>query len=261
MQRLYMQPSCLIPSRLAPLAPRLSPLASSLAPRAPRASCRCPSCRCPRHGPRRRSGRSAAAPLHVVVPRSTCNLQPSTPLAPRLLYTTPKHVCQDPIECDPGYNSVMPSLLAIDLGLRTGLAVYGSDGKLRRYGSHNFGSAARLRRGVVSVLAEPIDLERIYIEGGGPLADIWVREAERRGISVRLVSAETWRRALLYEREQRNGDQAKRVADTLARRVIAWSGATRPTALRHDTAEAILIGLWGVLDAGWLERLPDDLRH
>jgi hypothetical protein len=31
--------------------------------------------------------------------------------------------------------------------------------------------------------------------------------------------------------------------------------------LRHDTAEAILIGLWGVLEVGWLERLPDDLRR
>ncbi|MCS6840644.1 MAG: hypothetical protein NZ699_13595 [Roseiflexus sp.] len=155
----------------------------------------------------------------------------------------------------------MPSLLAIDLGLRTGFAVYGSDGRLRRYGSHNFGTATRLRRGVASVLAEPTDLEWIYIEGGGSLADIWTREAERRSISVRLVSAETWRRALLYEREQRNGDQAKRIADTLARRVIAWSGAPRPTALRHDTAEAIMLGLWGVLDVGWLERLPESLRH
>lgn len=165
------------------------------------------------------------------------------------------------IECDFDYNGAMPSLLAIDLGLRTGFAVYGDDGKLRRYGSHNFGNAARLRRGVAGVLAEPIDLEWVYIEGGGPLADIWMREAGRRGMAVRVVSAETWRRALLYEREQRNGEQAKRVADTLARRVIAWSGAPRPTALRHDAAEAIMLGLWGVLDAGWLARLPDDLRH
>ncbi|WP_288089085.1 hypothetical protein [Roseiflexus sp.] len=170
-------------------------------------------------------------------------------------------MCQDPIACDFDYNGVMPSLLAIDLGLRTGFAIYGGDGKLRRYGSHNFGSAARLRRGVHGVLADLMDLEWVYIEGGGHLADIWMREAGRLGIAVRVVSAETWRRALLYEREQRSGDQAKRVADTLARQVIAWSGAPRPTALRHDTAEAIVLGLWGVLDVGWLGRLPNDLRH
>jgi hypothetical protein len=81
------------------------------------------------------------------------------------------------------YNVAMPALLAVDLGLRTGLALYGGDGRLRRYGSHNFGSTARLRRGAPAVLAEPGDLEWVYIEGGGPLADIWMREAERRGIN------------------------------------------------------------------------------
>ena len=29
-----------------------------------------------------------------------------------------------------------------------------------------------------------------------------------------------------------------------------------PTSLRHDAAEAILVGLWGVLSAGWLRALP-----
>jgi hypothetical protein len=47
---------------LTPLAPRLAPS---------------------RHCSRCRSGRSAAAPLHVVVPRSACNVQPSTPHASR----------------------------------------------------------------------------------------------------------------------------------------------------------------------------------
>lgn len=155
----------------------------------------------------------------------------------------------------------MPTLLAIDLGLRTGLAYYGADGRLRRYGSHNFGSVTRLRRGVATILAETGDVEWLYIEGGGPLGEIWAREAARRGIVARLVSAETWRQDLLYQREQRKGEQAKRVADTLARRVIVWSGAPRPTALRHDAAEAILVGLWAVLQVGWLERLPDDLRR
>jgi hypothetical protein len=45
----------------------------------------------------------------------------------------------------------------------------------------------------------------------------------------------------------------------LARQIILWFGASRPTALRHDTAEAILIGLWGVLAVAWLETLPEGL--
>ena len=56
----------------------------------------------------------------------------------------------------------------------------------------------------------------------------------------------------LLPREQRSATLAKRAAGTVARRVIAWSGAPRPTSLRHDAAEAILIGLWGVMALGWI---------
>jgi hypothetical protein len=64
---------------LAPLASRLPPRPSRRIP-----ARRIPSRRRPRHCPRCRSGRSAAAPLHVVVPRSTCNVQPSPPRPSRL---------------------------------------------------------------------------------------------------------------------------------------------------------------------------------
>ena len=50
--------------------------------------------------------------------------------------------------------------------------------------------------------------------------------------------------------------EAKRWADAGARRVIEWSGAPRPTSLRHDAAEAILVGLHAVLELGWLARSP-----
>lgn len=152
-------------------------------------------------------------------------------------------------------------LLAVDLGLRTGLALYGGDGRLRWYRSHNFGSPARLREGVYAVLKEIDGLERLVVEGGGPLALAWERVAVRRNVTVRLIPAETWREQLLYAREQRSGLQAKQRADELARRVIAWSGVAKPTALRHDTAEAILIGLWGVIDAGWLDQVPPEVRR
>ena len=57
-------------------------------------------------------------------------------------------------------------------------------------------------------------------------------------------------------KDRRGRDRSKLTTDVLARRIIEWSGAPRPTSLRHDAAEAILIGLWGVLEAGWLEQLP-----
>ncbi|MCB9156526.1 MAG: hypothetical protein H6645_05355 [Caldilineaceae bacterium] len=155
----------------------------------------------------------------------------------------------------------MQFLLAVDMGVKTGLALYGNDGSLRWYRSQNFGNAARLRRGVKSILFELDDLSWVVIEGGGPLADIWQNEAQRRQIQTVQISAETWRQQLFYARDQRSGAAAKQKANQLARQVIDWSGARRPTSLRHDAAEAILIGLWGVLHVGWLDVAPWDQQH
>ena len=153
----------------------------------------------------------------------------------------------------------MAALLAVDLGVRTGFACYGDDGRLRWYRSSNFGNAARLRRALPALLEDPPDLVRIVMEGGGPLAVSWAHEAERRDLTVQRVSAESWRALFLLPREQRSSAQAKETAGRLARRVIEWSGARRPTSLTHDAAEAVLIGLWGVLSAGWLRALPPAL--
>jgi hypothetical protein len=156
----------------------------------------------------------------------------------------------------------MASLLAIDLGVKAGLALYGDDGRLRWARSHNFGSAARLRRAAATILREHHDLEVLILEGDRALAEIWCKSAQRQGIlEHHLIGAETWRDLFLHARERRSGALAKDAADPLARAVIAWSGAPRPTGpLRHDAAEAILIGLWGVITRGWLTDLPEPLQ-
>ena len=151
------------------------------------------------------------------------------------------------------------SLLAVDLGLTTGLALFGGDGRLRWYRSRHFASPPVLRRAVHRLLGEILDLAIICVEGGGPLLTVWEREAAKRGIPIRKIAAETWRKRLFYARDQRDGRHARRKADEVARRVIEWSRAARPTSLRQDASDAILIGLWGVLDAGWITALPDDL--
>ncbi|GMU20386.1 MAG: hypothetical protein AMXMBFR13_04830 [Phycisphaerae bacterium] len=154
----------------------------------------------------------------------------------------------------------MSSLLAVDLGLRTGLALFGQDGRLIWYRSQNFGTTPRLRRGVHAILRDLPELEWLVLEGGGPIADVWEREAARSLVGIRRISAEEWRGRLLLQLQQRTGPQAKHSADELARRVIDWSSAARPTSLRHDAAEAILLGLWAVLEVGWLAALPAELR-
>ena len=101
----------------------------------------------------------------------------------------------------------------------------------------------------------------LVIEGGGNLAVVWEKEAGQRGILVRRIGSEVWREMFLFPRERRTGPEAKKHAGEMARRIIDWSGAARPPSLRHDAAEAILIGLWGVLQFGWLPSLPLELRR
>ena len=153
------------------------------------------------------------------------------------------------------------SLLAVDLGLRTGLALFGDDGRLRWYRSQNYVTLTRLKRAIHGVLADAPALAWVVAEGDRHLFELWEREAAKRGAAALRVEPERWRERLLLPREQRSGAQAKQSADALARRVIEWSGAPRPTSLRHDAAEAVAIGLWGVLEVGWLRALPPGLRQ
>jgi len=155
----------------------------------------------------------------------------------------------------------MPSLLAVDLGVKTGLALFNGEGRMVWCRSHNFGTIQRLRRGVRRILGDISDLAILVLEGGGTIAEVWEREARRRSLTLYRITAEDWRTRLLYPREQRNGPGAKGHAGHMARRVIAWSERTQPATLRHDAAEAVLTGLWGVLEAGWMKELPAAVRQ
>lgn len=149
-----------------------------------------------------------------------------------------------------------PALLAVDAGVRAGLAVFGEGGRLIWYRSRNYGSVGRLKRAVYGVVREVQGLAQIVVEGGGPAADPWLKEARRLNVPLRQVEAGQWRERLMLPRDRRSGREAKDRADVLARRVIEWSGATRATSLRHDAAEAILLGLWAVVELGWLAEVP-----
>ena len=152
------------------------------------------------------------------------------------------------------------SLLAVDLGLKTGLALFGKEGKLLWYRSRNFGNRTRLRKAAASILKEAGPIEVLVIEGGGNMEVPWIAEAKKRDIEVIQLHAHAWREDLLLSRHQRNGPDAKKHADKLARKIIKWSAAKSPTSLRHDAAEAICIGLWGVREKGWIAAMPKGLK-
>lgn len=149
-----------------------------------------------------------------------------------------------------------PKLLAVDLGVRCGLAIYGAHGRLSSYRSTNFGSVARMKSAVWGIMRGVDELCQVVAEGDRNLAQAWEKAATKQGADFTLIGAEVWRDELLLPRQQRSGADAKEAADQVAREVIDWSGADRPTSLRHDAAEAILIGLWGVLELGWLDESP-----
>ncbi len=137
-------------------------------------------------------------------------------------------------------------LLAVDCGLKTGLALYTLNGQLLWYRSHNFGTKHRLKKAVWQILEEIDGISQLVIEGGGELVEVWLREGKKRRLELTLVQAEQWRKDLLLPRQQRSGKQAKQVAEGLAREIIDRSGTVKPTSLRHDAAEAILVGWWAL---------------
>ena len=145
----------------------------------------------------------------------------------------------------------MSSLLAVDAGLRTGLALLDRQGRLQWCRSHNLGTTVRLKKAAARVLFELPLLEYLVVEGGGQIAGIWEHAASRRGLPCLIVQAHDWRADFLLPREMASGDKAKAAACALLARVVRGEGWSSPTTPGHDAAEAALIGLWAAVRLGW----------
>lgn len=147
-------------------------------------------------------------------------------------------------------------LLAVDAGLHTGLALYRHDSRLLWYRSHHLADQQKLKRLIATLLRSTPLPTHIYLEGGGPLAELWQREALKLERAFVQLDAGQWRKQLFYDRQHPSGRVAKQQALKMAIEVIDHLSHKKPTALRHDTAEAILIGLYGLLDLGWFAHWP-----
>ena len=151
------------------------------------------------------------------------------------------------------------ALLAVDLGLRAGLAGFSRTGQLVFCRSTHFPSPARMKVAIPGILAHYPALQRLALEGDANLARLWRQAAERRGIRVHQLPAEVWRQGTLLPREQRRGDDAKRAALVRARQIIKDAGLSPPKTLRHDAAEAVLLGLF--VARAELTRATSTRRH
>jgi len=82
-------------------------------------------------------------------------------------------------------------LLAVDLGLRAGLAWYDTAGRLQSYRSTNFGANARLKQGAYRMMQEHPELSWVMLEGDHNLAEAWMRHAKKQRAHSQCISAET----------------------------------------------------------------------
>ena len=145
----------------------------------------------------------------------------------------------------------MSALLAVDAGLRTGLALLDRRGRLQWCRSHNLGTMVRLKKAAARVLFELPLLEYLVVEGGGQIAGVWENAAARRGLPCMVIQAHEWRADFLLPREMASGDRAKAAACALVARVVRGEGWSSPTTPGHDAAEAALVGLWAAVRLGW----------
>jgi|LZCG01.1.fsa_nt_gb hypothetical protein len=150
----------------------------------------------------------------------------------------------------------MQTLLAIDLGVKTGYACYRDDGMLVWAQSHNYGNARRLKNGVYGIFQQCENLTQIVIEGGGHLEKHWIKLADKKHISVRRIHAHEWREPLFPGYRKRSSKQWKSDAIKTARAVLELAAISAPKTMMHDQAEAILIGLWACKQTGWIDTLP-----
>ena len=148
-------------------------------------------------------------------------------------------------------------LLAIDLGLRAGIALFTGKGRLIAYRSTNFGNLSRLKRAIPSIVGPTVKV--LVTEGDARLAHLWELHASRRDIICERIAPQSWRSQIYNLSEMRQKGRWKETADKYARRIIGWSELSSPSSLRHDAAEAICLGMCAVIRHGWLDQLPKDI--
>jgi hypothetical protein len=172
-------------------------------------------------------------------------------------------------------------LVAVDLGLRTGLALYSEEGRLLEYQNAIYGSAEELRVGCLALLAEweakyqqAVDeddevisyrISHVALEG----ADVALKALWRDMIHdhlndahILLVKPEEWRADLLLSKEKASGEAAKEASRLIARQLVAdYGGRLHKGKFPTDVAEAVLLGYHVSRRLGWLVRKEPSVRR
>lgn len=141
--------------------------------------------------------------------------------------------------------------MAVDLGLRTGLAVWQRDGTLRTWRQLRYPSRRALRSGLPAVCRVLPPITLLVTEGDASLGGLWRLALGLAEADHWQVQAHDWRSGLFDEPAIRTTRRAKRSAWELAKTLASRHGARGAPHLRHDVAEAICLGFWAGMQRGW----------
>mmetsp|Transcript_26850 Transcript_26850/g.57928 ORF Transcript_26850/g.57928 Transcript_26850/m.57928 type:complete len:1005 (+) Transcript_26850:131-3145(+) len=174
-----------------------------------------------------------------------------------------------------GYNNNQ-LLMAVDLGLKSGVSLFDSRGNLLRYQQFLFDRES-LQQDFEDIIHQweteafdpdgkeqnngnnnsPSKITHIAIEGGDTgLLDTWAQAAPNH--SILRVSPEEWRSELLSKKESQNGGTAKEASRLIARQVVADFGTMDQHVGKFptDVAESVCLGMYVARRLGWIEREP-----
>lgn len=168
-------------------------------------------------------------------------------------------------------------LLAVDLGLRTGVSLFNDEGELLRFHNFQFESSEELQSAAFDLLyqwerdaskpGEKSSISRIAIEGGDPpLRKAWHRAARGERLILH-VQPEEWREDLLSVKERQNGEFAKAASRHIARQIVndyGRDGLERDLGdgeVQTDMAESLVLGLHVARRLGWIESRDPAVRR
>jgi hypothetical protein len=167
-------------------------------------------------------------------------------------------------------------LMAVDLGLKSGVSLFSYQGKLIRYEQFHF-DRVTLQDDITKLIQEweqdaarmipnsdgrPFKVSHIAIEGGDTnLLGIWERAAP--DYPLLRVRPEEWRAELLTEKENHDGASAKAASRLIARQVVQDYGIMEQHTgkFQTDVAESVLLGLFVARRLGWIDRQPAVRRY
>jgi hypothetical protein len=124
-------------------------------------------------------------------------------------------------------------LLSVDLGLRSGFALYNSTGHLISFAHHRFDTLQNLEASVLvelSSLSKVYNLNHFVLEGDAVYGSIWTSainqfaaDYEKNAVIIYIAPAE-WRDRLLTSKERKSGKDAKCASRLISRQIMWRSG-------------------------------------